>query len=87
MAKDYITLTRKAGLGKLSVATRATYYYRPSGGIPVEREADLAQLARTFQNNPQMKMRVRLSDSTHCVVVVDTKKLQYGYELSFQTAD
>jgi len=83
VAKDFISLPRHTGAGKLSAAKRAVYYYRPKGGIAVEHEADVAQLARTFANHSGMKMRVRISDSQHFVVVVDTKRLQYGYEIFF----
>lgn len=81
--KEFITLPRRTGLGKLGIAKSARYYYRPKDGIAVERDADLAQLARTFENDVRMKMRVRTSDSQHVVVVVDTKRLQYGYEVFF----
>ncbi len=83
MAKDFITLPRKTAVAKLGAVKAAVYYYRPKGGIPVEREADVEQLQRTMAGHPKMKMRIRLSDSQHFIVLVDTKKLQYGYEVFF----
>lgn len=83
MAKDFITLPRLTAVAKLGAAKSALYYYRPRGGIPVEREADIQRVAQTFANDPRMKLRVRLSDSAHTIVVVNTKKLQYGYLITF----
>jgi hypothetical protein len=80
---EFITLTRRVGLAKLAAAKTATYYYR-TPHTSVEKEAEIQQLAATYVQHPRMKMRVYLSrDSEHVIVVSDTKRLQYGYRLSF----
>jgi hypothetical protein len=83
MASEFLTLPKKTATAKLSAIKGAIYYYRPRGGIAVEREADVEQVVRAMAGHPKMKMRVRLSDSQHFIVLVDTKKLQYGYQISF----
>jgi len=85
MAKDYISLTRTVGLAKLGAAKSARYFYQPAKGIPVERNADVEQVARTFAGHPHMKMRVYPNrGSEHIIVIADTKKLKYGYRLTFE---
>lgn len=82
--KEFITLPRRTGLAKLGAAKSARYYYRRTGGVAVEMNADVAQLARTFESHPKMRMRVYPNrDSQHVIVVADTKHLQHGYVLTF----
>jgi hypothetical protein len=83
MTKAFITLPRKTAIAKLGAIKGATYYYQPRGGIAVEREADAEQVQRSMAGHPQMKMRVRLSDSQHVIVLSDTAKLRYGYLIRF----
>jgi len=84
VAKDFITLPKRTAVAKLGAAKGATYFYLPRDGIHVEREADVEQVVRTFANSPKMKLRVCLRrDSEHVIVIVDTKRLQYGYRIRF----
>jgi hypothetical protein len=82
-ADEFLTLPRRVGLAKLGAAKCVRFYYRAKGGIPVEKDADVGQLTRTFEKHPQMRMRVRLSDSQHFVVISATKRLEHGYEVFF----
>jgi hypothetical protein len=81
--KEFITLPKRTATAKLGAAKRAVYYYQPLNGIHVEREADVGQVTGAFAGSPRMRLRVRLSDSQHFIVVVDTKRLRYVYRIDF----
>jgi hypothetical protein len=77
----YKTLARGTAVAKLQFARRVVYSFQRKGGASYQREVPPDELARAFPGNPDMRLRIRLSDSRHEVIVRNRDaKIRYDVE-------
>jgi len=78
----WITLTRKRAAIKLAAAKEATYFFERDGRR-YARPVSVEELVRGFSSDMRARLRIRLSDSQHVVVIEHNAGRKIGYEVGF----